>query len=38
MNYGRFGQQTKRNDSISKELWMMKKKLWVWNELQKIKK
>ena len=27
-----------KNDSISKELWMMKTKRWVWNELWKIKK
>ena len=27
----------KKNDGISKELWMMKTKLWVWAELWKIK-
>ena len=27
----------KKNDGISKELWMMKKR-WVWNELWKIEK
>ena len=26
----------KKNDGISKELWMMKKKRWVWDELWKI--
>ena len=36
-NYERFGHRTKKNDGISKELWMMKKKLWVWDELWKIK-
>ena len=28
----------KKNNGISKELWMMKKKRWVWDELWKIKK
>ena len=28
---------SKKNDGISKELWMIKKR-WVWDELWKIKK